>query len=139
MKKQQDKYDILKTYYGYDTFRDGQEELIDCLLNGQMCIRDRGKMHFEPARAHYGFEHMKPPLDYMREYDKKQVLAHPKAHGVGECEVEPVISTVDVKDSITSWIAEEAIDFLETRDTTRPFFLWTSFTKPHPPLSLIHI
>jgi len=29
------KYDILKTYYGYDTFRDGQEELIDCLLNGQ--------------------------------------------------------------------------------------------------------
>ena len=36
MKKQQDKYDILKTYYGYDTFRDGQEELIDCLLNGQV-------------------------------------------------------------------------------------------------------
>ncbi len=35
MKQQQDKYDILKTYYGYDTFRDGQEELIDGLLNGQ--------------------------------------------------------------------------------------------------------
>lgn len=35
MKQQQDKYDILKTYYGYDTFRDGQEELIDCLLNDQ--------------------------------------------------------------------------------------------------------
>lgn len=87
----------------------------------QTCAK--GKMHFEPARAHYGFEHMKLPLDYMREYDKKQVLAHPKAHGVGECEVEPVISTVEVKDSITSWIAEEAIDFLETRDTTRPFFL----------------
>lgn len=97
----------------------------------QTCAK--GKMHFEPARAHYGFEHMKLPLDYMREYDKKQVLAHPKAHGVGECEAEPVISTVDVKDSITSWIAEESIDFLETRDTTRPFFLWTSFTKPHPP------
>ena len=61
----------------------------------QTCAK--GKMHFEPARAHYGFEHMKLPLDYMREYDKKQVLAHPKAHGVGECEAEPVISTVDVK------------------------------------------
>ena len=72
-------------------------------------------------------------IHILREYDKKQVLAHPKAHGVGECEAEPVISTVDVKDSITSWIAEESIDFLETRDTTRPFFLWTSFTKPHPP------
>ena len=97
----------------------------------QTCAK--GKMHFEPARAHYGFEHMKLPLDYMREYDKKQPLARPKAHGIGECEMEPVLSTVDVKDSITTWIADEAIDFLETRDTTRPFFLWTSFTKPHPP------
>lgn len=97
----------------------------------QTCAK--GKMHFEPARACYGFEQMRLPLDYMREYDKKQELAHPKAHGIGECEMEPVLSTVDVKDSITNWIAEESIDFLETRDTTRPFFLWTSFTKPHPP------
>ncbi len=93
----------------------------------QTCAK--GKMHFEPARAHYGFEHMRLPLDYMRDYDKKQNLARPKVHGIGECEMEPVISTVDVKDSITTWIADEAIDFLETRDTTRPFFLWTSFTK----------
>lgn len=97
----------------------------------QTCAK--GKMHFEPARAHYGFEQMKLPLDYMREYDKKQPLARPKVHGIGECEMEPVISTVDVKDSITTWIADETIDFLETRDETRPFFLWTSFTKPHPP------
>lgn len=97
----------------------------------QTCAK--GKMHFEPARAHYGFEHMKLPLDYMREYDKKQTSARPKIHGIGECEMEPVLSTVEVKDSITSWIADESIDFLETRDTTRPFFLWTSFTKPHPP------
>ena len=34
-KNGQTKYDILKTYYGYDSFRDGQEELIDCLLSGQ--------------------------------------------------------------------------------------------------------
>ncbi len=30
-----DKYEILKKYYGYDEFRDGQEELIDALLSGQ--------------------------------------------------------------------------------------------------------
>ncbi len=78
----------------------------------QTCAK--GKMHFEPARAHYGFEHMKLPLDYMREYDKKQPLARPKVHGIGECEMEPVLSTVEEKDSITTWIADEAIDFLET-------------------------
>ncbi len=92
-----------------------------------------GKMHFSPARACYGFEKTRLPLDYMREYDKKRTQASPKAHGVGECEVEPVISTVDTKDSITSWITDGAIDFIETRDPMRPFFMWTSYTKPHPP------
>lgn len=97
----------------------------------QTCAK--GKMHFEPARACYGFEQMALPLDYMRSCDKKADRIRPKAHGIGECLMEPVISTVDVKDSMTTWIGDEAIDFIETRDPLRPFFLWTSFTKPHPP------
>ncbi|MEG0910611.1 MAG: sulfatase-like hydrolase/transferase [Ruthenibacterium sp.] len=91
-----------------------------------------GKMHFEPARACYGFESMTLPLDYMRQYDKRSDV-RPKIHGVGECEMEPVLSTVDTKDSITNWIVDGSTDFIETRDPQRPFFLWTSFTKPHPP------
>ncbi len=92
-----------------------------------------GKMHFQPPRSHYGFEHMLLPLDYMRKYDKQVPLARPKIHGIGECSVVPVISTVDTKDSMTTWTVDESIDFLETRDSSRPFFLWSSFTKPHPP------
>lgn len=92
-----------------------------------------GKMHFSPARAHYGFEQMTLPLDYMRYYDGRQDLARPKAHGVGECEMEPVLSGVDTKDSMTAWVTDRSIDYLETRDPLRPFFLWTSYTKPHPP------
>ena len=29
---------LLKQYFGHDKFRIGQEELIDCVLNGRDCI-----------------------------------------------------------------------------------------------------
>jgi arylsulfatase A-like enzyme len=96
--------------------------------------RAQGKMHFEPLRRHYGFECMELPMDYYRERHR---LAHeglPKEHGIGENESVPVISTVDETHSLTYWTVRRSIDFLETRDDTRPFFLWTSFAKPHPPL-----
>jgi len=32
------KAQALKQYFGYDAFRDGQEELIDCILDGQDCL-----------------------------------------------------------------------------------------------------
>ena len=96
--------------------------------------RAQGKMHFAPMRANYGFEHMELPMDYYRACNRNQDAALPKAHGVGENEVEPVISTVHETQSLTHWTVQRSIDFLETRDETRPFFLWTSFTKPHPPL-----
>ena len=93
--------------------------------------RAQGKMHFHPMRANYGFEHMELPMDYYREMSKSPYI--PKGHGVGENEIEPVISTVDETHSATYWTVKRSVDFLETRDDTRPFFLWTSFAKPHPP------
>lgn len=95
--------------------------------------RAQGKMHFSPMRANYGFEHMELPMDYYRERNRNERDGLPKDHGVGENEIEPVISTVHESDSLTQWTVKRSIDFLETRDETRPFFLWTSFTKPHPP------
>jgi len=90
-------------------------------------------MHFHPMRANYGFEHMELPMEYYRERHRHAHEGLPKEHGVGENELTPVISTVDETHSLTHWTIRRAIDFLEARDTTRPFFLWTSFTKPHPP------
>ncbi|MDD3242869.1 MAG: sulfatase-like hydrolase/transferase [Eubacteriales bacterium] len=95
--------------------------------------RAQGKMHFEPMRANYGFEHMELPMDYYRARNRNTAAGRPKAHGVGENEVEPVISTVPEEESEIFWTVERSIDFLETRDETRPFFLWTSFAKPHCP------
>ena len=34
----------------------------------------------------------------------------------------------------TNWAVTESIDFLRRRDPRKPFFLWTSFVAPHPPL-----
>ncbi len=33
----------------------------------------------------------------------------------------------------TAWVADRSIEFLKRRDDRRPFFLWSSFIKPHPP------
>ncbi|MFW5980503.1 MAG: sulfatase-like hydrolase/transferase [Halanaerobiaceae bacterium] len=109
------------------------ETLPGILTRNGYQTRAQGKMHFEPMRAHYGFEYMELPMEYYRKHKKNPELGRPKEHGVGENEIEPVISTVKEENSLTHWTVERSIDFLETRDPTRPFFLWTSFTKPHPP------
>ena len=33
------------------------------------------------------------------------------------------------------WVADRSLDFLKDRDTSRPFFLWSSFIDPHPPFA----
>lgn len=33
----------------------------------------------------------------------------------------------------TTWIADRSIEFLKKRDRKRPFFMFSSFIKPHPP------
>ena len=104
------------------------------ILTGQgYQTRAQGKMHFIPLRAHYGFETMRLLPDYYRAMERRGG-PRPKQHGIGENELVPVFSGIAPQDSVTNWIADESIDFLETRDETRPFFLWTSFSKPHPSL-----
>lgn len=93
-----------------------------------------GKMHFHPPRAHYGFEHMELLEDYYREREKHDGHPRPMDHGLGQNEMSPGFATVDESRSLTRWTVDRSVDFLETRDDTRPFFLWTSFAKPHPPL-----
>jgi arylsulfatase A-like enzyme len=94
-----------------------------------------GKMHFEPMRARHGFDEILLPDDYYREMERSGNPLQPMRHGLGQNEIYPSMATVPESMTLTSWIAEKGVEFIrERRDPTAPFFLWCSFSKPHPPL-----
>ena len=114
-----------------------------------------GKMHVHPVRKHCGFQslrlhdgylghyrsssiphsqHQTVTDDYL--YDLKKVMGpHADVTASGpECNswiTHPWI--YDEHLHPTNWVTEESIRFLETRDRTRPFFLMSSYVRPHQP------
>jgi arylsulfatase len=93
-----------------------------------------GKMHFGPQRARHGFQEVILPDDYYREMERSGSPVQPMRHGLGQNELQPAMATVPEAMTLTSWIADRCADFIHyRRDPMRPFFLWCSFTKPHPP------
>ncbi len=94
-----------------------------------------GKMHFTPQRARHGFQEMILPEDYYRHMAKRGYDVQPMHHGLGQNELYPGMATVPEALTLTSWTAEQCVEYIrERRDPTRPFFLWCSFSKPHPPI-----
>lgn len=93
-----------------------------------------GKMHFGPQRLRHGFQEMILPDDYYREMGRNGSEPQPMRHGLGQNELYPGMSTVPEAKTLTSWIAEQCVDYIRfRRDPELPFFLWCSFSKPHPP------
>jgi arylsulfatase A-like enzyme len=45
----------------------------------------------------------------------------------------PQTSQLPAEHHTTYWTADRTIQFLRDRDRSRPFFVWASFIKPHPP------
>ncbi|MDQ3702059.1 MAG: sulfatase-like hydrolase/transferase [Chloroflexota bacterium] len=97
-----------------------------------------GKMHFEPQRARYGFDEMILPDDYyhhMWTVGASLGVGKPMDHGLGQNELYPGMATVPESYTLTAWIVDQCVDYIKRRrDPRRPFFLWCSFSKPHPPL-----
>lgn len=102
-----------------------------------------GKMHFtpDPGRS-WGFQ----SRDFSEEgfcgdqddylcFLRNAGYSHVEdAHGVrSEYYYIPQPSQVPATLHHTHWTVDRSIDFLKRRDRSRPFFLWTSFIKPHPP------
>lgn len=94
-----------------------------------------GKCHFHPQHIKHGFDETIVLDDYYREMRQSGSLLQPRRHGLGENELTAGMATVPEAQTLTSWITEKAVEWLtERRDPTRPWFLWVSYSKPHPPL-----
>lgn len=102
-----------------------------------------GKMHFVEGKGDWGFQtrdsseelaHEGVDDDY-RDYLAANGFEHVlDPHGLrSEYYYLPQPSQLPDEHHNTSWVADRSIDFLEKRDKERPFFLWSSFIKPHPP------
>ncbi len=93
-----------------------------------------GKMHFTPQRARHGFDEMILPEDYYRQMRTQGHAALPMRHGIGQNELYPTLATVPEAQTLTNWTVDQCVEYLlQRRDPTAPFFLWCSFSKPHPP------
>ena len=53
-----EKYDILKRYFGYDTFREGQEQVIDELISGRDVL---GVMPTGAGKSSVSYTHLTLP------------------------------------------------------------------------------
>ncbi|MBD5780685.1 sulfatase-like hydrolase/transferase [Pelagicoccus sp. NFK12] len=102
-----------------------------------------GKMHFVEGKGDWGFqsrdvseELVYPGVrDDYRDYLAKNGFEHVlDPHGLrSEYYYLPQPSQLPDRHHNTTWVADRSIDFLRNRDRDRPFFLWSSFIKPHPP------
>lgn len=147
-------------HHGRVGYEDGIDWNYDHMLAEEMsangyqtqCI---GKMHVHPSRKHCGFqglrlhdgylgyyrnssiphyEHQEITDDYLR--DLKNILGTKADFNASGPECNSWVThpwIYEERFHPTNWVTEESIRFLETRDRTRPFFLMSSYVRPHQP------
>ena len=103
-------------------------------------------MHFTGDRGGLrGFHARDVQEEISGTVDTDDYLKYLHAHGYdhvhdpmgarGEMYYIPQISQLPARHHPTAWVADRSIDFLKNRDTSKPFFLWSSYIHPHPPFS----
>lgn len=101
-----------------------------------------GKMHFTPQIDYpWGFESRVLSEEGAGEQDafvrhlRDEGYEHVKdPHGIrSEMYYIPQPSQLPARLHHSHFVADRSLEFLRNRDRSRPFFLWTSFIKPHPP------
>jgi arylsulfatase len=101
-----------------------------------------GKMHFEPVRNHYGFDRMHLSEEIPRHAADDDYLQHLREKGYehvfephgkrSENYYVPQISELPEELHTSAWTADMTCETIR-RNRNRPFFIFSSFIKPHPP------
>jgi arylsulfatase A-like enzyme len=136
--------------HGVVGYEDGQEwdparSLPTVLRNAGYHTYLAGRdMHQYPVRKRYGYDHMVVLNDYRRWLERKVDVDtySPEGGMMGDYYATGVMNNdwtarpwhLDESLHHTNWTVNEAMRFLQTRDTTCPYFLTVSFLAPHPPL-----
>lgn len=105
-----------------------------------------GKMHTWPPRNRMGFDDIEVneegrtagltyPDDYQQAVAEAGYGRQLHAHGLGNNQYGYRPSPVPEPLTTTGWTADRAMRFLRRRDPGKPFFLYVSFDKPHPPIT----
>jgi arylsulfatase len=148
--------------HGRVGYADGIPWTYEHMLAGELAKGDYhtqcvGKMHVYPTRNLCGFHNIvlhdgylhhnrKAATSYGEHFDQcddylqwLKRTAGPDAdltdHGL-DCNASTVARAWHLDEGLhpTNWTVSESIDFLRRRDPGKPFFLWTSFVRPHSPL-----
>lgn len=101
-----------------------------------------GKMHFTPVRDHCGFDRMLLSEEIPAHVQDDDYLLFLQERGYGhvlephgkrsEHYYVPQVSELPEELHTTAWTAEQTCDQIR-RNANRPFFIFSSFIKPHPP------
>ena len=115
-------------------------------------LADHGYQNFGVGKMHFAFETGfstkwgftdRQVCDEDEDLEKNDFYQNNKANGYGhvydykgvrsEMYYVPQVSQLPADLHHSSWTVNCSIDYLENRDKDKPFFMMTSFEKPHPP------
>ncbi|HRR29390.1 MAG TPA: sulfatase-like hydrolase/transferase, partial [Victivallales bacterium] len=112
--------------------------------NGYYC-QAIGKMHFIPTREKFGFHNMLLSEEVPSSIEIDDYLSYLKSEGYlnyirephgmrGHMYYIPQVSPLPKEKHTTWWTTEKSIEFINNiKVARRPFFLFISYIKPHPP------
>ncbi len=114
-----------------------------------------GKMHVHPLRSLLGFHHVELHDGYLQAYRQPQLPYYEYQTAADDyfhwfqsqmgADRDITDTGVGVNSWVTrpwpyeeqlhptNWVTDRSIDFLRSRDRSRPFFLMASYVRPHPP------